>query len=169
MIIKNDKGSCKIDSVSTIEGEERDPNGIYLDRCNKEGIPDLAELTKQILKFVEYIETDEMRKLENDNNTEFCSHIESAFPDFTLKYMSIYKMLLDRENREENLVKLLNLFKILRDVKAGTRDIDTEFDAFKENLAQDYVYPKFGGKTEFEKKIKTRAEKKQRKSSKKKR
>lgn len=168
MIIKNDKGSCNINSITTIEGEERDPNGIYLDRCNKEGIPDLVELTKQIVKFIEYIGTEEIEKLEKEDNDKFCAQVEATFPDFTLKYMSIYKMLLDKENREENLVKLLNLFKILRDVKAGSRNIDREFDTFKENLAQDYVYPKFGGKTEFEKKIKARADKKQRKASKKK-
>lgn len=168
MIIKNNKGSCNIDSISTIEGEEKDPNGIYLDRCTKEGIPDLVELTKQIVNFIEYIGTNEMEKLEKEDNDKFCLHIETVFPEFTLKYMAIYKMLLDKENREDNLIKLLNLFKILRDVKAGSRNIDREFDTFKENLAQDYVYPKFGGKAEFEKKIKSRADKKtKRKTSKK--
>ena len=168
MIIKNEKGSCNINNISTVEGDERDPNGIYLDRCNKEGIPDLAELTKQIVKFIEYIGTEEMEKLEQEDNLTFCTQVESTFPDFTLKYISIYKILLDKETREENLVKLLDLFQILRSVKAGTRNIDREFDTFKETLAKDYVYPKFGGKTEFEKKIKAQANKKQKKASRKK-
>lgn len=167
MIIKNDGGSCNIDNISTVDGNDRDPNGIYLDNYNKEGIPDLVNLTRDVVRFIEYIGTEEMEKMENEDELKFCAHLESTFPDFTLKYISIYKMLLDKKNREDNLIKLLNLFKILRDVQAGNRNIDSEFDNFKEDLAREYVYPKFGGKTEFEKKITARAAKKQRKEAKK--
>ncbi len=140
--------------------DKKDPNGIYLD-FDTEGIPDLNNLTSEIVNFLEYVGSDEMVKLENLDPKNFELHLESKFENFTLKYMNVYKMLLNKNERECNLAKLLKLIDILKDVKNGNKNMEQEFGKFKESLAEEYVYPKFGGKDKFEKKIIKRAQKKQ--------
>lgn len=166
--LKDGNATYDISDINTVNANDaqRDPNGIYLD-FDREQIPDLNQLTIEVINFLEYIGTTEIEELEINDNEAFVKDIENKFPEFTLKYVTVYKMLLDKESREENLIKLLNLIEILKNVQSGNKNLESEFNNFKESLAEEYVYPKFGGKENFEKKIKERAEKKQRKKFKK--
>ena len=167
MVILNNNDSFNIKDVKTVNANEamNDPNGIYLD-FDSNNIPDLCSLTNDIITFLEYIITPEMQKLENENKDAFSKHLENKFSDFTLNYITIYKMLLDKDKREENTMKLLNLIEILKEVKKGSKNMESEFDKFKETLNEEYIYSKFGGKENFEKKIKERSLKKRRKKGK---
>jgi len=160
--LKDGNTTYDIDDISTVNGmdAQKDPNGIYFD-FDEEQIPDLSDLTGQLIVFLEYIHTDEMEQLESKSKEEFIKHLEDKFSEFALKYITVFKMLIEKESREENIVKLLNLFEILKEVKSGKRNMEAEFNNFKESLAEEYVYPKFGGKKKFEQKIKKRALKKQ--------
>lgn len=164
--LKDGDNTFDIQDISTVNDQEaqRDPNGIYLNFDNQ-AIPDLNKLTTEIINFLEYVNTDEAEKIEKDNFENYKRHLEGKFPDFTLNYINIYNMLLEKENREDNLVKLLNLFEILKDIKEGKKDIQEEFIRFKEAQASEYIYPKYGGKENFEKHIKQRALKKQKKTN----
>ena len=144
---------------------ERDPNGIYLD-FETENIPDLNNLTNQIITFLEYINKSDMEKMEEEDPVAFKAHLENEFADFSLNYINVYNMLLNKNDRDDNIIKLMNLIEILREVKSGEKKMQDEFNKFKENLSEQFVYPKFGGKENFEKKIKKRAMKKQKKQHK---
>ena len=120
---------------------------------NKESkIPDITNLTGQIIEFVEYIEQPEMKNLSKENNMKYRHHLENKFEDFSLEYYSIYKMLLDNEDkRAENLDKLFNMLTKLKNVEMGKSNVEKEFVKVRDELANEYLYPKFGGKQQFEK------------------
>jgi hypothetical protein len=79
-------------------------------------------------------------------------HLENKFEEFTLDFYSIYKMLVDDEtNRNRNLEKLFNMIDKLKDVEAGKTNVEREFFKVREELAQEFLYPQFGGKEKFQK------------------
>ena len=123
------------------------------DIFNKESkIPDITNLTGQIIEFVEYIEQPEMKNFSKENNMMYKQHLENKFENFSLEYYSIYKMLVDNEDkRAENLDKLFNMLSKLKNVEMGKSNVDKEFVKVREELANEYLYPKFGGKQQFEK------------------
>lgn len=119
-------------------------------KLDKNAIPDLENLLNQVIEFVQYINTDEMQKLEVTNNIAFEQHLDSKFEDFSTNYYNIFKLLLDRDKREENLCRLIDMFKELKRVKMGAIDIDYADKQYKEELNKEFIYPKYGGKQQFE-------------------
>ena len=141
-------------TVSTTEVPKNFPKGhIMLNNDDKiSKVPDLIKLTGQIIEFIEYIEQPEMRKMAKENNMMFKQHVESKFEDFTLDYYSIYRMLIDsEEKRAENIERLFKMIDRLKDVESGKSNMDKEFMRVREELAEEYLYPKFGGKSGFQK------------------
>lgn len=116
-------------------------------------IPDLEKLLETVLEFLKYISTDEMQKLEDSDPTAFERHLDSKFENLSLRYYSIFKLLLDKEHREENVCKLIDIFTTLNKIKSGSLDIKKATDDFHEEQNHEYIYPKFGGKEEFEKEM----------------
>lgn len=132
-------------------------NEIYLDDLysNDEiAIPDLDNLTNNIVQILEYINRDDMQKLENRDKEKFDMELNNKFNEFSLNYIGIFNLLLDKNNRKDNILRLMKMIETLKQVKYGIKDYDTEFDNFKEELANNYLYPKFGGKKGFERKMK---------------
>jgi uncharacterized protein YfkK (UPF0435 family) len=127
-------------------------------------IPDLEALLDKILDMLEYINTDEMIAMENENKDEFEQHIDSKFKDLSIRYYSIFRLLMDKQNREENIYKIIEMFTKLKEVKSGRLNIEKADQDFKENMNQIYVYPKWGGKEKFEKAMQEEAKKKKRKN-----
>lgn len=123
-------------------------------------IPDIDVIVGNILKFAEYICSDDMQKLEENNKKAFEKKIEDTFKIYESRYLSMYKLLMDKENREENLFKLIQLLKNLKDVKEGVRDLETVTNEFGESLREEFIYSKFGGKEKFEKTMEQRAKNK---------
>ena len=140
---------------------KNNPNNIVLDNdISTQGIEDLNHITTEILNFLEFTDTQEMIELEKANKEKYENELEKKFKSFTTKYFSMYKMLLERQTRTENLKKLLDLFEILKKVKIGEKNQETELEKFEQSLAEQYIYPKFGGKKEFEEKLKKHKNKK---------
>ncbi|ARF09226.1 hypothetical protein Catovirus_2_175 [Catovirus CTV1] len=160
--LRDGKTVYDVKDIGTVSGAERNPNGIYLD-CDSQAIPDLNKLSSDVISFLEYIGTEEMEQMQSKDNEAFTKHVQDKFPEFSLNYINIFNMLLEKENRDNNIMKLLNLFDVLKEVKSGRKDMNNEFERFKESQAQEYIYPQFGGKTNFEQKIKERASDKQKK------
>jgi hypothetical protein len=119
------------------------------DRENK--IPDLINLTGQIIAFVEYIELADIKKMAQENRMLYKNHLENKFEDFTMDYYSIYRMLVDNDDeRSQNINRLFKMIDRLKDVESGQSNVDREFLKIREELAQDYLYPQFGGKDAFQ-------------------
>ena len=116
-------------------------------------IPDIEKLLDNILNFLNYINQESMQELEATNKIEFDQHLNTHFNDFSEKHYSIFKMLLDSENRATNIAKLFDMLSKLKQVKMGRLDIHQADRDFQEELNNKFLYPKFGGKEQFEKEI----------------
>lgn len=140
--IDNDKYAIKLDpnKYNNLNDDKLDPNNI----------PDLENLLKNVIDLVEFISTPQMAQLEKTNFILYKTTAENAFPHFSNNFISIFNMLLHSNNRNYNLTKLISLFSNLKDIKDGKKNIDLEFKKFQEQQAQEYIYPKFGGKKQFE-------------------
>lgn len=113
-------------------------------------IPDLHSLMEKIENMLSFMETDEMRRLEEENLDEFETLVYGRYNAEVP--MKIISLMVD-ENRYENLEQLLDMFDVLMDVKTGKKNIQEEAEKFSEKQNEKYVYPKFGGKEEFQKVI----------------
>ena len=141
------------------------PKGSIMLGDRQQGLPDLAKLTQQIIEFIEYIEMPAIKEMEKENKIIFKQHIENKFEDFTLDYYSTYKMLMDDpQNRAKNLEKLFNFINVAKNIEKGQTTVEQEFTKIREKLAEEYLYPQFGGKMAFQKAF----EKDQKKKNKKK-
>lgn len=130
-------------------------------------IPDLEELLKNIIEMVKYTSTDEMINMEKENPIVYEQHLDEKFEYISSRYYGIFKLLLVREEREENLGKLIDMFTKLKDVKNGRISIQDADKQYQESLNQEYIYPQFGGKENFEKRMAEIAKKNKKKMNKK--
>lgn len=137
----------------------KDPRNMPEPEMDAKAIPDLDRLLATVLEFLEYIGTPEMQAMEIHDNIGFEHHMDAKYPDLSLRYYSIFKLLLDREHREENVCKLIDIFSALKRVKSGEVDIKDATSDFQEGMNNEYIYPKFGGKEKFEKKMASDAKK----------
>lgn len=122
-------------------------------------IPNIDKLLETVLEFLQYINTDEMQQLERDDEYAFEYHMNSKFEDFSLQHYSIFRLLMDKKNREDNICKLIDMFNILKRVKKGELELEKANKDFQEDLNNEFIYPKFGGKENFEKTLKNKKNK----------
>lgn len=156
--IKSNKSNKlnKLNKTKKIVLDDYDRDSVEM---SKDTIPDIDLLTETIVHILEYILEPEMVVLENTNKDLFDKKVEEKFSDFSLNYYSTFKMLLDKEDRNNNIKKLLDMFSKLNEIKKGNLDIHEETEKFGEQQNEIYVYPKFGGKEKCEEIIKKRAAK----------
>ena len=117
-------------------------------------IPDLTKLTKEIIDFLDYVNKPDMLKMQDDEPRAFELHLESKFENFVENYYSTFKMLLDKKDRSKNVLKLMQMINTIKKVKDGQKSYDNAFNQIKENLAEEFIYSKYGGKDNFEKQLK---------------
>lgn len=113
-------------------------------------LPDLEKLLDRVLELLQYINTEEMKDLESKDPAAFETHLDLKFEDISMKYYSVFRLVIDKENREENIFRLIEIFSTLKKVKAGDLDIDRADEDFRENMNQEFIYSKYGGKEKFE-------------------
>lgn len=128
-----------------------------MDKYNYDGlhmsadaIPDLDEMLRHINDLLDCIEEEHMKQLEIQDKNMFERIIINKFHD--KMPFKIIRMLMEPD-RYNNLDKLLDMFETLKIVQRGDADVYTEFKKFNEKQNEEYVYPKFGGKEEFYKKM----------------
>lgn len=121
-----------------------------------EEIPDIEKLIDHVINFLQYINTEEMQKMENSDPTAFERHLDNKFSEFTLRYYTVFKLLLDKPNREKNVARMLDLFHSLNKVKNSEKTMDTAYDEYIDDVNDEYIYSKYGGKANFEKEIKNK-------------
>jgi len=119
-----------------------------------EAIPDIDQLLDHVISMLEYIKTDEMQLLENTDPDAFEQHLDTKFSDFTYRYYAVFKLLLDKENRKDNVARLIQLFEKLNKIKNNETSMDDAYEEYTEGLNSRYIYSKFGGKAKFEQKMK---------------
>lgn len=134
---------------------------------DKDSLPDVDALLTQIMELMEFINTDEMRELEENNKDEFEKRIEQKFNIYESRYSKIYILLMQKKNRIQNLIRLTDICSRINEMRSGKLDMKTTNEKFIEEMNNEYVYSKFGGKEKFEETLKQRAEEKKIKEQKK--
>ncbi len=139
-------------SISTNIPKNLPKGSIMINNERSSELPDLIKLTGQIIDFIEYIEMPSIKQMAKENNMIYKQHLENKFEEFTLDYYSIYRMLVDNEQeRSQNIEKLFKMIDRLKNIEIGQSNVEKEFIQVREELAEEYLYPKFGGKNEFQK------------------
>jgi hypothetical protein len=77
------------------------------------------------------------------------------YNDFGERHNTLLHSILD--DRIDELGNLIYMLKTLASVKSGKLTMIEANAMVREKLSSEYIYPKFGGKTQFEKAIKKRA------------
>jgi hypothetical protein len=109
-------------------------------------IPDLELLTTKIIEFLEFIDKPEIINMKENEPGNFNYIVNEKF---SMLPLSMVKLLTEREQRAQNLEKILDMINILRSVKTGQKTFETAENEFVEKRAEEYLYPAFGGKDNF--------------------
>lgn len=121
-------------------------------------VPDLKYITDNLIKILACMEENEMVQLRKMDNELFKRKMEDKFNEFSERYYSMFQQLLTGET--DNIGKIIMMLDALHRVNRGQLTMDGAFEDVRETLSKEYIYPKFGGKQSFEKKIIERANKK---------
>jgi hypothetical protein len=156
----------EIISMDDIEQEmQNDPNAIALNQQEEpmsiENIPDILKITSEVYELLVYLDSEEAVTLTKAGQGGMLySKIDEKFPSIPF---SIVKMLTDetetQQQKTKNVIQLLELLRSVADLKEGKGDIKETFEAFREEKMAEWVYPDYGGKEEFERKISEHASK----------
>ena len=116
--------------------------------------PDLKYVVNTLTQIFEVITTDEMINMKNTNREQYEQILHDQFTEFCDKYYSLFSVILDGEF--DSMTHLVMMIKTLCLVKSGQITMDTAYAHIREELSNQYIYPQFGGKKEFEKTIMSR-------------
>ena len=114
-------------------------------------IPDIDSMVKTIDNMLDFIESPRMKSLEISNKDRFETEVFTKYND--VLPMKIITLIVDK-NRYENLEQLLDMLETLSQIKKGKKDLMEETQKFNEKQNETFVYPKFGGKDNFEQMMK---------------
>ena len=109
-------------------------------------IPDLTLLTTKLLQFIEFEEKDETQKLKKEDRGQY-NYIVNK--EFDMLPQTMIKLLSEKEKRTENLQKVMDMLRLLKNVKEGKTNFEKAENEFMEKRSEEYLYPVFGGRDKF--------------------
>lgn len=119
---------------------------------------DLQYILETTVNILEFTKEPQMLELKKINFDEYLNALEKKYEKFTLKYYGIFRMIVDNDD-SKSIDKLFGMLNLLWQVNAGKLTLTNADALVSEGLSNEYVYPKFGGKQNFEKIIKNRNKK----------
>ena len=119
--------------------------------------PKTKEFLKELTSFMETLNTPKFIKLQNNKNFDEIENILSkTYQDlFDNNYSLMFSLIRNEIKDFDILLKMINV-KILLETNQISREDANEY--IKEMINDIYVYPKFGGKSNFEQIIKAKHE-----------
>lgn len=119
--------------------------------------PKTKEFLKDLISFIETLNTPKFIKLQNNKNFDEIENILSKkYQDlFDNNYSLMFSLIRNEIKDFDILLKMINV-KILLETNQISREDANEY--IKEMVNDIYVYPKFGGKNNFEQIIKAKHE-----------
>ena len=76
---------------------------------------------------------------------------EDSLQNMPVTYNLELTLVDNEKERAQNIEKLFKMLDRLKEVEIGRTTVEKEFMQVREELAEEYLYPKFGGKNEFQK------------------
>lgn len=119
--------------------------------------PKTKEFLKDLISFIETLNTPEFIKLQNDKKFDEIENILSKRYQnlFDNNYSLVFSIIRNEIKDFDVLLKMVNV-KILLETNQISKEDANEY--IKEMINDIYVYPKFGGKSNFEQIIKAKHE-----------
>jgi chromosome segregation ATPase len=155
----------QLKDLDALENEEIE-NNESKDQEESDAMKDLKDELEELLDQIEKDKTKIKQNLKEikqqtksmkepiEKLKKYRDNIEGAI---TRKYIidegipvKLIGLMLEKE-RDKHLADFKNMCNVLKPVKKGQVNVDTAKKNFDEGLAGEYVYPKFGGKEQFEK------------------
>lgn len=109
-------------------------------------IPDLTLMTTKLLEFIEFEEKEETQKLKEENRGNYNYVI---YKEYSMLPPTMIKLLSEKEKRTENLQKVMDMLRLLTNVKEGKTNFEHAENEFMEKRSEEYLYPIFGGREKF--------------------
>lgn len=154
--------TVKVDMVTADEMSESDRNAIFNQEASINAIPDLDILTGHMYEILEYLEKPLVKNLMKTNKTAVTMHLNNKYAD-TVPY-GIITLLMEEENKDENVEGLLRMFENLRRAKRGEISLEEGEKALTDEVNERYLYSEYGSKEEFEKALEKEVKKEQKKN-----
>lgn len=154
----------KVDMVDMQEAMN-DPNAEVMENSEAsiDAIPDLDELTVNIIEILNYLEKPEVKKICQTNDSLIRMTLINKYADkMPLKFIDLF-MDKDEVHRQESIERTLKWIEVMAKIKAGEADLEKESQKLVDEVNQRYVYSKYGGKENFEKALRKELAKDQRK------
>lgn len=100
-------------------------------------LPDVHKIIFDIEKILEFICTEPMLKLRDDNYTLFKMEVEKQFPEFADSYYGILQLIM----RGEDLSNLIHILTGINKVKSGGSTLEEEEEKFMNRMSEQYIPP----------------------------
>lgn len=127
-----------------IKNGDSELNDIYSN--DNLSVPNMDNLTEDLIKVISYLCTDEMVELGSTDKKQFNEHVRAHFPEVSQKYYGLLETLLDYSS--DDITPLLTMLSMF---KSTTNDeLTTDFENYKEEMAKRFIYPQYGGKEGYE-------------------
>ena len=136
-------------------------------KADKNAIPDIEKLTSNVLELLDDLETPEYKMLAEKSYGTILNKLYEKYDDEVVgedgtkipnpKYIpyKLINILSDNsrtsEEKHDDVLNMLEMLNRLEKVKKNGADINEQFELFREGLKERHIYPKFGGKNNFEK------------------
>jgi hypothetical protein len=129
-------------NIVTEDQIKNNENAIVYDvpegEANIENLPDVKILLKKVTEILEYMCTDEMIALKNEDTGEYNKQMEEKFSVFSNRYYSIFHKLLSGED----LTPLFSMLAAIEKVKNGEVTMETAEKQLGNILAKKYIHEK---------------------------
>lgn len=142
-------------AMNVVSGNEigKEDNSVVLpeksEKPTLDAIPDLKVLTNNLYEIIEYLERDDIIELTREADHIVLNTLNNKYGD-DVPY-SMLKILLDIDNREENVERFLDMIEMLKQAKRGEYDLEVAEKDFTDKINERYLYNKYGGREKFEK------------------
>jgi polyhydroxyalkanoate synthesis regulator phasin len=130
---------------------------------NLDDAPNTKKIVDEIIKIIEYISTDEMIKMRNEDYMKFqdIMYEVEEFKDFISKYFSLFTFLIDKNIQP--LDKLITMINMKALIESGKINDNAAMEYVRNMMNEEYIYKQHGGKENFERYIKKMSEEKDKK------
>jgi hypothetical protein len=163
--IKSLNDGIKIDMVSGSQMSPGEREAVFNREPNIDGIPDLDTFTGHVLDILTYLEKSETRELMKTNDSAIRMYLNNKYADCKIPF-GIITVLMEEDQREENVERLLKLIKLMRDAKSGKISLEDAEKNLTEDVNNRYLYSKYGGSKEsFEQALHDEIKKEQKKKN----
>jgi hypothetical protein len=142
---KSINDSIKVEMVTTDQMSDAERNSVFNREASVDAIPDIDVLTSHVYEILEYIKLSSTQKLMETNDCAVKMYLNNKYADTVP--LGIITILMEKDQWEEHIPRLLNMFDVLKSAKKGNLSLDDAQSIVANDVKQRYV----GSDADFEK------------------